>query len=296
MRQVIQRPPRYNQLVEISAAAYAGIFILGLVFGSFFNVAIHRWPLEDKKDHEWVKTPSRCPKCRARIKWYDNVPLLSYLVLGGKCRSCKAPIHWRYPAVELGNALLWSATAWAVAHFGLSRIPPADITWWHIAFIIWFVSLAFLTIVIDFQTQLIPDEITIATFVCAWAFFLVCKPHTITHGWLDSLIGMATLALPFLVFCLLGWMGLGDVLYLLGVGALLGWKLTLTAGFIAVTIGGIVAVAIVLVLLALRRYKRGIPIPFGPYLAIGAVTAAIWGERIFNWYFAQFGLSQIVRL
>lgn len=286
----------YNAPVEISPAAYAGIFILGLVFGSFFNVAIHRWPLEDRKEHEWVRTPSRCPKCRKRIRWYDNIPLLSYLLLRGRCRNCNELIHWRYPAVELGTALLWVGTAAAAASNGLSRVAPDGLGWWHLLFVTWFVSLAFLTVVIDAQTQILPDEISIPNLICAWAFLLVCAPATVSHGWLDSLIGMGTLALPFLVFALLGWMGLGDVLYVLGIGAMLGWKLTLVGGFIAVSLGGLVAITIVAVLLIQRRYEKKTPIPFGPYLAVGGVLSLFIGERLFNWYFAQFGLSGIVRL
>lgn len=286
----------YNHCVEISWPALSAIFLLGLIFGSFFNVAIHRWPLEDKEEREWVRSPSRCPLCRARIRWYDNVPLLSYLILRGRCRNCKQPIHWRYPAVELTTALLWTATALLSASHGFSRVPAEQVTVWHVGFAICFVSLAFLTVVIDFETQLIPDEISIANLAGAWAFLLICSPYTVSRGWLDSLIGMAVLAIPFLIFALLGWMGLGDVLYVLGVGALLGWKLTLAAGFVAVALGGSVALVLVALLVILRRYKRGIPIPFGPYLAAGGIVSLFAGEYLLNWYFAQFGLSQALGL
>ncbi|MDQ3024717.1 MAG: prepilin peptidase, partial [bacterium] len=101
--------------MQLATHWYILIGILGLVFGSFFNVAIYRWPLEDKKEREWVKTPSRCPKCGTPIRWYDNIPLFSWLILlHGKCRACKAPISWRYPLVEAGTSVLWLLTAWLV--------------------------------------------------------------------------------------------------------------------------------------------------------------------------------------
>src|SRR5690349_15300314 len=112
-------------------------------------------------------TPSHCTSCGAKIAWYDNIPLLSWLLLRGKCRNCKAPIHWRYPVVELSNSLIWLGTAWLVKNVGFSGVAPQDITGWHIFFAIVIASLCFLTIVIDGMTTLIPDEINVSFFVCA---------------------------------------------------------------------------------------------------------------------------------
>lgn len=270
--------------MEISAIFYAIIFIAGLVIGSFCNVAIYRWPKEDPKEREWVFTPSHCPKCNVQILWYDNVPLLSYIFLGGKCRACKLPIHWRYPAIELGHSLLWVATAWVVSHHGLTRSDGAEMTWLHVSFACFFVTLLYLTIIIDSMTGLIPHEISIAFFVGAWAFVFLCNP-SISSDWLDSLIGMFTLSILFFIFYLLRWMGGGDASLILGFGVLFGWKLLLVSWFIAILLGGIIAIAIVAVLLAKKEYEVGkTPIPFGPFLALGAFAGMFAGQRIFDWY------------
>jgi len=270
--------------VEIQPVLYAVIFLLGLCFGSFFNVAVYRWPKEDRKEREWIITPSHCPHCQSKIRWFDNIPLVSYAVLRGRCRACGAPIHWRYPAIELGTALLWLTTAWLVATVGLGNVGRDELTYWHFLFAIIFASLYFLTCVIDFQTSLIPDEITIAHFVAAWAFMLVCHGATISPGWLASVIGMFVLSLFFLVLWYFGGMGLGDVLLAVGFGVLFGWQLVIVVGFVGILLGGAVAVAVIIWLTARGKYKRGIPIPFGPYLAIAAFICLFWGQNLLDWY------------
>jgi leader peptidase (prepilin peptidase)/N-methyltransferase len=270
--------------VEIHPALYAVLFLLGLCFGSFFNVAIYRWPNEDPKEREWVLTPSHCPRCKARIRWYDNIPLISFIVLRGKCRDCQAPIHWRYPAVELGTALLWLVTAWLVTHIGLSNVSSDSVSYWHIGFAILFASLYLLTIIIDFRTSLIPDQITITHFVFAWVFMLVCSGVTISPGWVSSLIGVFVLSLFFLIFWYFGGMGLGDVFLAAGFGVLFGWQLVIVVGFVGILLGGLVAVGVIAYLTARGKYRRGIPIPFGPYLAISAFFCLFWGQRLLDWY------------
>jgi len=270
--------------VEIQPVLYVVIFLLGLCFGSFFNVAVYRWPKEDRKEREWILTPSHCPHCQAKIRWYDNIPLISYIILRARCRACGAPIHWRYPAIELGTALLWVATAWLVTSVGLSNVDSEQVTYWHVAFTIVFASLYFLTCIIDFQTSLIPDEITIAHFIAAWAFMLVCQGAVISPGWLSSVIGMFVLSLFFLVLWYFGGMGLGDVFLAVGFGALFGWQLVIVVGFVGVLLGGVVAVAVIVWLTAHGKYKRGIPIPFGPYLVISAFICLFWGQNLLDWY------------
>jgi prepilin signal peptidase PulO-like enzyme (type II secretory pathway) len=278
--------------VDLSNAWYAVIFVLGLIFGSFFNVAIHRWPQEDPKLHEWVRTSSHCPKCGARIRWYHNIPLISYIMLGGKCRDCRAPIHWRYPAVELGTALLWLGTAWLVTHLGLSGVGVENQSGWHIAFALLFASLYMLTVIIDFVTGLIPDEINIAQFAGAWLFLLLCYGHTISPSWQSSLIGLFVLSLFFLILWYFGGMGLGDVFLAAGFGVVFGWQLVIAVGFLGIILGGIVAIVMMAVLLARRRYKRRIPIPFGPYLAVAAYSCMFVGHNLIEWYLSFFSGSQ----
>lgn len=274
--------------MDIHPAIYALIFVAGLVFGSFFNVAIHRWPLEDKKEREWIVTPSHCPKCNAQIRWYHNIPLLSYLILGGKCFDCKAPISIRYPMVELFNALLWLAAAWLVACYGYSGVGPDKLTYWHVAFAIVFTSVYFLTVMIDSATQLIPDEISILHFVSSLAFLFICAGATISSGILDSLIGMVSLAGFFFILAWFGWMGLGDVKLAAGLGLLFGWKLVIVCGFLAVFLGAIVGVAYAVYAAAKGKFKRGIPIPFGPFLAVAAFICMFRGHEILDWYLGFF--------
>jgi leader peptidase (prepilin peptidase) / N-methyltransferase len=281
--------------VEIHPFVYTLIFMLGLVFGSFFNVAIYRWPHEDAKEHEWVVTPSHCPKCGARIRWFDNIPLISYfLLLRGKCRDCKAPISLRYPLVELGTALVWLGTAWLTAHAGLSFAAPGASTYWHIGFAIFFTSLYLLTIIIDFETQLIPNEITIALFVGAWLFLIfgaLSHAPVISPGWVSSIFGMLSLAAFFFVLAYFGGMGMGDVFLAVGLGVLFGWQVVLATGFLAVLLGGAVAIVLLVYKLATRTYKKFTPIPFGPYLAIAAFICMFRGHELIRWYLGLFGLS-----
>jgi leader peptidase (prepilin peptidase) / N-methyltransferase len=281
--------------VELHPVIYTLIFLLGLVFGSFFNVAIYRWPQEDRKKHEWVTTPSHCPKCGARIRWYDNIPLISYfLLLRGKCRDCAAPISLRYPLVELSTALLWVLTAWLVARYGISLNAPTETTYWHLAFALFFTSLYLLTVIIDFETQLIPNEISIAHFIGAWCFVGYCV-YSLTPGiapdWQSSLIGMVTLSAFFFILAYFGGMGFGDVLLALGLGVLFGWQLVIAVGFLAVLMGGTVAIILLAGMFLRRNYKKKIPIPFGPYLAISAYICLFAGHQLVSWYLGLFGLG-----
>jgi leader peptidase (prepilin peptidase) / N-methyltransferase len=280
--------------VEIPPLVYTLICLLGLVFGSFFNVAIYRWPREDE-EHEWVFTPSHCPKCGARIRWYDNIPLVSYLVLlRGKCRDCKAPISLRYPLVELSNALLWVLTAWLVAHHGLALSAPAPANYWHVAFAIAFASLYFLTFIIDMETRLIPDEITVAHFVLACGFLIysiASGTPAISAGWLASLLGMLGLSIFFFILYRFNAMGGGDVSLALGLGVLFGGKLTVAMCLMAVFTGGVIGLFVILYHIARRQYKPGIEIFFGPFLALAAYICMFYGYQLIAWYLRLFGLG-----
>lgn len=276
--------------MELHPVWYILIGLLGLVFGSFFNVAIYRWPLEDPKEREWVVTPSHCPKCGKAIRWFDNVPLFSYLVLlRGKCRDCHAPIHWRYPAVEAGTALLWLATTWLVVNVGYTGLDPAAQSTWHIAFALVFASLYFLTIIIDAETTIIPDEIVVTHVIASLLFMWLCAGATISPGWVSSLIGALALAGFYGVFCLLRAMGGGDVLLALGLGLLFGWPLIIEQGFLSILLGGIPAAGILVWLIVRGKYKPGeTAIPFGPYIGVAAYISLFWGYEIAQWYLTRF--------
>ncbi len=275
--------------VQLLPIHYALIFAFGLVFGSFFNVCIYRWPQEDPKEHEWVNTPSHCPKCGAKIKWYDNIPLFSWLILlRGKCRACKAPISWRYPLVELGNGLLWLLTAWLVANHGFSGVPESKTSWWYLAFAIYFASLYFLTFIIDAETQTIPNEILIGHGIGSILFLWLAQGTVFSGGWLASLFSALGLAALFFLFWKFGAMGDGDGFLALGLGSLFGWPLTLSMLVISVFVGGVLGIGIIIPKMIRKTYKPGIAIAYGPFLVLGSYITMFFGHDLINWYLTNF--------
>ncbi|MCB1218301.1 prepilin peptidase [bacterium] len=267
---------------------YIVVFIFGLVFGSFFNVCIHRWPQEDRKDHEWVKTPSNCPKCRAPIRWYDNIPLIGWLRLGGKCRDCKAPIHWRYPAVELGNALLWVLGLYLVTTYGLSNVAPENIGIVHIILVIFLSSIWLIGMVTDFEHTEIPYEVSIPNGIAAVLFMFLAAPHTISQGWLSCLYGLLFFAGFIFIFALFGGMGYGDVDVALGFGVLFGWPLSVVALFLGILSGGIIAIPLWLSLKLRGKDTKTAAMPFGPWLFLGCYVSLFFGTMIKDWYLSTF--------
>ena len=259
-------------LGEIADAWPAGMLIavglFGLVIGSFLNVVIVRVP---ERRSLW-RPRSGCPTCGAQLAWHDNVPVLSFLLLRGRCRSCRTPISWRYPIVEIGNAV---ALVSAAVAFG----PTAE-------FIVAGALLAALIVVvaIDLQHQLIPDVITIPGIVLG----LLANLLTGHVSWLESVIGIVIAGGLFLTIIVAsgGGMGGGDLKLGAMLGAFLGWKALLFALFVAIVLGGMVAIA----LLTLRLRGRKDPVPFGPFLAVGGAMGLFWGARVFAWYAGGFGL------
>lgn len=273
----------------------AGLF--GGVFGSFLNVVIHRLPREESI----VLPSSRCPACGAAIAFYDNLPVLSYLALRGRCRACKAHISARYPAVELLTALLWVAVVW---RDGLTIPLPFDLI---------FVTAILALIFIDAEHMILPNAITYPGIIFAVVArltipLLMGEPHfddlpMLMSGllagvpvWAASLIGAFLGALiGGGSLWLMGWtweklrgieaMGLGDVKMMFMVGAYLGWRLTILNIFLGVFSGSLIGIA-----LMLRQGKRDMQmlLPFGVFLGIGAIAALIFGANIVEWYAGQF--------
>lgn len=247
------------------------VIVVGLVIGSFLNVVIARLP----EGRSLTRPRSACPTCGAAIVWYDNIPVLSYVALRGHCRACSAAIPWRYPAVEAVTALLFAA---AYVRFG----PTED-------FAVAATLLAALVAItaIDLRCQIIPDAITLPGIVVGFLANLA----TLRVSWVDSAIGIvvgggifwAILEGSLLVTGREG-MGGGDVKLGAMLGAFLGWKVTLLAIFLAVLLGGILAIG----LLASGTTGRKDPIPFGPFLAAGGVAGLFWGERLVTWYMSAF--------
>jgi leader peptidase (prepilin peptidase)/N-methyltransferase len=241
--------------------------VFGLLVGSFLNVVIARVP---EGGSVWAPR-SACPRCGALIGWYDNIPLLSFLLLRGRCRGCRAGIPWRYPIVEATTA-----SAFALAYVLLGPTPE---------FLVAAVLLAALIAItaIDLRHQIIPDVISLPGIVVGFVANSLLPGGV---GWLDSLIGIAVGGGIFLVIILVsgGGMGGGDMKLGAMLGAFLGWKLGLLALMLGVLAGGAVAV----VLLLLGRKGRKEAIPFGPYLALGGAVALLWGDQVLTWYLSRF--------
>ena len=243
------------------------VALIGLVVGSYLNVVIYRLPLEIST----VTPRSRCPGCGEVVRARDNIPLLSYLLLRGKCRHCQAEISIRYPLIEALTALLFVACFW---QFGLSVELLAGAL-----FCAAMVALA----AIDAEHFLLPDKITLPGIVVG----LFLSPWLEWSGWRSALLG-ALLGGGLLLALAAAWywlrgeegMGLGDVKMLAMLGAFLGWKSMLVALFFASLAGSLVGLA----LIAGGRGDMKSKLPFGTFLALGAVVALFVGPRITGYY------------
>jgi len=245
--------------------------IFGLCVGSFLNVVIARLPA----GRSVVSPGSACPRCGSAIAWYDNLPVLSYALLGARCRACRGSISWRYPAVELGCGVLF---ALAYLHFGPSSRLAAAL-----------VLLSGLIAItgIDLDHQIIPDVLSIPGIAAGVLWSLTSGGI----GCQASLLGVVVGGGVFIVIIVasslvLGQpgMGVGDVKLGAMIGAFLGWKLALLSILLSVLVGGPLAAT----LLATGRKARKDPLPFGPFLAVGGVVSLFWGESLLAWYFGQF--------
>jgi leader peptidase (prepilin peptidase) / N-methyltransferase len=248
------------------AAPLVAIALFGLAVGSFLNVVIARLPAGQSL---W-KPGSACPGCGTPIAWHDNIPLVSFLALGGRCRACGMTISRQYPTVEAITAALWLV---AYLTFGWSA---------ELVVALGFLSALVVITAIDVTHQIIPDAITLPGIGAGVAASVI----TGRVSWLESLVGIAVGGGLFLVIILAsrGGMGGGDMKLGAMFGAFLGWKVTLVSLFIAVTLGGALAVG----LLASGRLRRKDPIPFGPFLALGGAIGFLWGEILVRWYASGF--------
>lgn len=236
--------------------------LLGALAGSFANVAIHRLPR-----HESVITPrSRCPHCGSLIRARDNIPLLSFLWLRGRCRDCGARISWRYPLVETSTALLFLAAWWT---FGLSAAALAAAI---------FAVIMIVVIFVDLDHQIIPNALTYPGLVVGLALSGVGGPRV----FLVHLAAALGAGVAFFLIAVLsrGGMGGGDVKLAAVMGAFLGWPLIAAAMFISFLLGGVVGITLLLA----RLRGRKDPVPFGPFLAVGGLGALFWGNALIQWY------------
>ena len=245
--------------------------ILGLCVGSFLNVVIARIP----EGRSIVFPGSACPRCGKAIAWYDNLPILSYTLLRGRCRNCRESISWRYPAVEITCGILFALAS--------RRFEPSTTL---ASALILLAGLVAIT-AIDLDHQIIPDVLSLPGIALGILFSLA--PGGI--GWAPSLLGVLLGGGVFLVIIVASTlvigqagMGVGDVKLGAMLGAFLGWKLALLSILLSVLLGGPLAAT----LLATGRKGRKDPIPFGPFLALGGLISLFWGEAVLTWYFNQF--------
>jgi leader peptidase (prepilin peptidase)/N-methyltransferase len=259
--------------------------VLGLCVGSFLNVVIHRLPrMMEREWHEQcaelrgetppeqgayslLRPPSHCPKCNHRIGVLENIPLVSWLALRGRCSECKTHISPRYPLVE---ALTGIATAGAALHFGFTLAAAGAMLF------LWCMIAATF---IDFDTQLLPDSITLPLL---WAGLLL----NTGGGFVDLKAAVIGAAAGYLSLWSVYWMfklltgkegmGYGDFKLLAAIGAWLGWGMLPLVILLSSMVGAVVGVG----LIVLARHGRNVPIPFGPYLAAGGVVAMFWGPQL----------------
>ena len=251
----------------MSPGIVAAACLVGAIVGSFLNVCIHRLP----RGMSVVIPASHCPSCITPLHPLDNIPLLSILVLRGRCRHCGATITWRYPLVEGLNGI---AYALAVLRFGLD--PAAFV---HAALLSALIVVAF----IDLEHRIIPNEITIPGLPLGLLASATVLPISAWDALIGALCGGGILfAIAWISRLVLRreGMGMGDVKLLAMLGAFLGWKATLLTLLLGSGAGAVVGVT----MMAMKRATRHDPIPFGPYLALGAAVALLVGDAIIEWY------------
>lgn len=263
--------------------------LLGLMVGSFINVVIHRLPIMMERD--WAlqcaelkgeappafepltlaRPRSRCPQCGHPIGALENIPLVSWLILRGQCKGCAAPIPLRYPLVEALTGLLFAFTAW---HFGFTAAGLGAL-----AFVAALVALTG----IDFDTQLLPDDITLPLLWLGLALNAFSVYTDLKSAVIGAMAGYLSLWVVYWGFKLVTGkegMGYGDFKLLAALGAWLGWQMLPLAILLSSFVGAVVGIA----LMVFARHGRNVPIPFGPYLAAAGIIALIWGKPLTRAY------------
>jgi leader peptidase (prepilin peptidase) / N-methyltransferase len=251
------------------------ITLLALALGSFLNVVIHRMP----KGEDFVRERSRCPRCGRRVRFFDNVPLISYAVLGGRCRDCKAPISTRYPLVEGLTAFLVLAVL-SVYGFGVPFIAYSVLC-------LFLIPISF----IDWDTGFIPDRLVLPASIMGIIFLIVFHFVNWKVTWLSGLIGALAGGGLILFFMVVGKailkkdaMGMGDLKMLVMIGLYVGFP----AVWLSLFFGGLAASLFILVSIVLKRITWKSAIPFGPFIAIGTVTYVLAGDTLIRWYLGFF--------
>ncbi|MBU2863588.1 A24 family peptidase [Reinekea forsetii] len=285
----------FDYLASNSVAFIATVFILGLLVGSFLNVVIYRLPvmmhhafkleiaffnddekqynaLESEPTFNLAKPDSKCPHCQHKIKAWENIPVISWLILRAKCSNCKKPISARYPSIELVSGILSATTAW---YFG----------WGIEAFaLIGFFWLLIVLTMIDFDHKLLPDSITLPLIWVGLLLGLIWQPFTsLESSVIGAIAGYMSLWLLYWSFKLLTGkegMGFGDFKLFSAFGAWFGWQALPLIILLSSLVGAVVGI----LMIAILGRDKQVPIPFGPYLCGAALVYVFWGENIMNWY------------
>lgn len=250
-------------------------FIFGIIIGSFSNVVIYRLP----NNLSIVKPRSACPKCHKEIKWYDNIPILSYVLLKGKCRECHEKIPFRYPLVEgIMGIMYLLAFLW----FGLQPL---------LAFYIIFITIGIIIIFIDLSEMIIPDSLNLSILILGFAHLVFVFINDGFEETISHLLGMVFGFGLLLLVRRLGFvfykreaLGFGDVKLMGASGLFLGLGLTLLSFLVASITGAIIET----ILMKTKVRKKHAEIPFGPYLILGMLISLFFGNMIISWYFGFF--------
>jgi leader peptidase (prepilin peptidase)/N-methyltransferase len=249
---------------------YIIAFVFGTVVGSFLNVCIYRLP----RGYSIVRPSSRCPACQSPIKAYDNIPLISFILLRGRCRHCGARISLRYPLVEFLNGLLYAVVLW--------RYGPSAAGFF---FMLYMSALIVITFV-DIDFQIIPDIITIPGSIIGLIAGLSFLPDSFNRisalGATQSILGLLLGFGLYLFIAVLskGGMGGGDIKMMAMVGAVTGWKGVLLTTFLGSLVGSIVGIGLMII----KKKGRKTKIPFGPFLALGCMVSILFGEEVLKFY------------
>ncbi|MBP3949652.1 prepilin peptidase [Bacillus suaedae] len=241
------------------------VFIFGLIFGSFFNVVGLRIP----KGESIVAPPSHCTSCGHQLKAFELIPVFSYLFLRGRCRKCKTSVSLIYPAIELATASLFTISFLAV---GWSKELPL---------LLLFCSLLMIILVSDLAYMIISDKVLLFFGGCFLIYRLVFPAVPWWESYVGALVGFGVLFLIAVVSK--GGMGGGDIKLFAVLGFVLGWQLTLLTLFFASFVGAVFGI----IAIALKKAKRGQPIPFGPFIVVGALVSLFVGEDLITWYWHQ---------
>jgi len=261
-------------------------FILGLLIGSFLNVLVYRLNVAES----FLLERSHCPHCKKKIRWYDNIPVISFVILGFRCRDCKKKISWQYPLVEIATGLVFAGVAY-------NFLNPADTQSWPVVIYYLGISSALIVIfVYDFLYMEIPSLVLWPAIFWTIAFNLYfdlsANASLISFRNVDLLAGTATYSgilaafLGFLFFFGIvaiskeKWMGMGDAYVAILMGLVLGWPEMLLALFLAFSIGAIYGI----MLIALKKKKMKSQIPFAPFLVIGTIISIFFYVQIIDWY------------